>query len=92
MKYDKPFLHRVKVYKALGEPTRMRIVQLLCQHKELSCNELLTRLQLTVGSTISHHLKLLLNSEILDLRKEGTFHYYSLQQETLEQFAPELLK
>lgn len=29
----------VKVYKALGEPTRLRIVQLLCKHKELSCTE-----------------------------------------------------
>jgi DNA-binding transcriptional ArsR family regulator len=92
MKHDKPFLQMVKVYKALGEPTRMRIVQLMCQHKELSCNELLTRLQLTAGSTISHHLKLMLDCELLDLRREGTFHYYRLQQETLEQFAPALMK
>jgi|GEM_PF-1454929 len=88
---NKSFQHNVKVYKALGEPTRLRIVQLLSRHRELSCMELLERLQLSAGSTVSHHLRLLLDCDLLELRKEGTYHYYSVQEDVLRQYAPALL-
>jgi DNA-binding transcriptional ArsR family regulator len=91
MDNNKSFQQRVKVYKALGEPTRMRIVQLLYHQNELSCTELLARLNLSAGSTVSHHLKLLLECGLLELRKEGTYHFYSLQQEVLQQFAPTVM-
>ncbi|MCD1258368.1 helix-turn-helix transcriptional regulator [Paenibacillus athensensis] len=88
MNDHKSFQTCVKIYKALGEPTRLRIVQLLGRHGELSCMELLERLQLSAGSTVSHHLRLLLDCDLLALRKEGTYHYYSLQEQMLRQYAP----
>ncbi|MGG3574095.1 metalloregulator ArsR/SmtB family transcription factor [Bacillus gobiensis] len=77
----------VKVYKALGEPTRLKIVQLLSKHKELSCTEIGAHLNLTKGSTLSHHLKQLTDCGLLELsRKEGTFHFYHVQEDILKRY------
>ncbi|MEK4876967.1 MULTISPECIES: ArsR/SmtB family transcription factor [Paenibacillus] len=74
----------VKIFKALGEPTRLNIVKLLSKHKELCCTELGEHLDFK-GSTLSHHLKQLVDCGVLRLsRKEGTYHFYQLNQETLK--------
>ncbi|MBB6691364.1 helix-turn-helix transcriptional regulator [Cohnella xylanilytica] len=76
----------VKVYKALGEPSRLSIINLLCQHKELSCTEIEQRLDFK-GSTLSHHLKQLLDCGLLDLsRKEGTYHFYEVNKDMLKRY------
>jgi DNA-binding transcriptional ArsR family regulator len=85
MDIDNSFIKEaVKVYKALGEPTRLSIVNLLCEHKELSCTEIGERLNFQ-GSTLSHHLKQLADCGLLELsRKEGTYHFYHVNQDTLK--------
>lgn len=73
----------VKIFKALGEPNRLNIVKLLSKHKELCCTEIEEHLNFK-GSTLSHHLKQLADCGILRLsRKEGTYHYYQLDRDTL---------
>ncbi|MGG1678506.1 ArsR/SmtB family transcription factor [Neobacillus sp. NRS-1170] len=81
----------VKIYKALGEPTRLQIVKLLAQKPELACLEMVNQLKVPANSTLTHHLKPLLDCELLTVRREGTFRYYSLQREVLAQYAPALL-
>ncbi|MGY4688676.1 ArsR/SmtB family transcription factor [Salibacterium sp. K-3] len=74
----------IKIFKALGEPTRLNIVKLLCDHKELSCTEIGEHLDFK-GSTLSHHLKQLVDCGALRLsRKEGTYHFYQINQDTLK--------
>ncbi|MGG4046206.1 ArsR/SmtB family transcription factor [Paenibacillus favisporus] len=74
----------VKIYKALGEPTRLNIVKLLCKHDELSCSQIEKQLNYK-GSTLSHHLKQLVECGVLRLaRKEGTYHFYRVNQDTLD--------
>ncbi|EGL17141.1 MULTISPECIES: metalloregulator ArsR/SmtB family transcription factor [Paenibacillus] len=74
----------VKIFKALGEPTRLNIVKLLNKHKELSCTEIGDHLHFK-GSTLSHHLKQLVDCGVLRLsRKEGTYHFYQINQDTLK--------
>jgi DNA-binding transcriptional ArsR family regulator len=82
----------VKVYKALGEITRIQIVKILAKHPEMACLEMASQLNITSYSTLTHHLKPLLDSGLLAVRKEGTFRYYSLQREVLDQYAPALLQ
>jgi DNA-binding transcriptional ArsR family regulator len=41
---------------------------------------------------LTHHLKPLLDCRLLSVRKEGTFRYYRLQRQVLEQYAPTLLQ
>ncbi len=80
------------IYKALGEPTRLQIVQLLARHKELSCTELSGHLHLNACSTLSHHLKLLTDCGLIELRKEGTYHIFRLQRDEVQRFAPGVLE
>lgn len=65
----------VKVYKALGEPTRLQIVKMLIKHQELTCAEMGNRLNVSAGSTLTYHLKPLVDCGLLIVRKEGTFRY-----------------
>ncbi|CAG5080634.1 Arsenical resistance operon repressor; DNA-binding transcriptional repressor ArsR [Thermobacillus xylanilyticus] len=79
----------VKIYKALGEPTRLGIVLLLSRHANLSCTEIGERLNVASGSTLSHHLKQLADCGLIELsHKEGTYHYYRVRREVLERFVP----
>lgn len=86
------FREAVKVYKALGEPTRLKIVQLLLEHKELSCSDIIEHIHVTACSTLSHHIRLLTDCGLLELRKEGTYHIYRLQVDTLKFYAPGVFK
>ena len=84
---DKLIEESVKVYKALGEPTRLKIVQLL-RNQELSCTEIEERLNITSSSTVTHHVKQLADCGLLKLRKEGTYRYYRVDQATLKTYMP----
>src|SRR5947209_15221972 len=69
----------LKSLRALSDPTRLRIVSLL-QRDELSVNELqeITRMG---QSRISTHLGLLLDSELVQSRREGKRTFYKLGSE-----------
>lgn len=82
----------VKIYKALGETTRLQIVKMLAKHPEMACLEMGNQLKITAGSTLTHHLKPLVDCGLLSVRKEGTYRYYSLQRQVLEKYAPTLLQ
>ncbi|WP_338473316.1 metalloregulator ArsR/SmtB family transcription factor (plasmid) [Niallia sp. XMNu-256] len=81
----------VKVYKALGEPTRLQIVNKLANLPEMACNEIVDELDINSNSTLTHHLKLLIDCGLLVVKKEGTYRYYSLQRDVLEKYAPTLI-
>lgn len=82
----------VKVYKALGEPTRLQIATLLVGRNELSCAQMADRLHVSAASTLTHHLKPLVDCGLLAVRKEGTYRYYRLRREVLMHYAPVLLQ
>ncbi|QHT59670.1 helix-turn-helix transcriptional regulator [Paenibacillus lycopersici] len=81
----------VKVYKALGEPTRIKIAMLLTEEKTLCCSDIGSKLESVAGSTLSHHLKQLTDCGLLSLRKDGTYIYYSVNKEVARKYAPYLL-
>jgi DNA-binding transcriptional ArsR family regulator len=82
----------VKVYKALGEPTRLKIALLLTEERNLCCSSIGSKLESVAGSTLSHHLKQLTDCGLLDLRKDGTYIYYSVNHEIAQKYAPYLLE
>ncbi len=88
---NKEIQRLANLYKALGEPTRLQIMQLLARNEELSCTQLSERLGVIPCSTLSHHLKQLIDCGLIELRKEGTYHIYSLQLDMVKRFAPGLL-
>lgn len=68
-----------QTFKALSDPTRVRILYLLFQG-EHSVNEIADKLSL-VQSTVSHQLRFLKNLRLVKFRREGTTLYYSYDDE-----------
>lgn len=86
--YDDEIDHIAKVYKALGEPIRIKIIRLIVEHEELSCAQISKNLNLIADSTLSHHLKLLTECGLLKMKKVGVYHIYQIQRENLKKYAP----
>jgi ArsR family transcriptional regulator len=75
------------VFKALADPHRVRIVNLLSNAAEPVCVcDFVPQLRLTQG-TVSFHLKKLLSVGLLNREQRGTWAYYSLKREALEGLA-----
>ncbi|MBR3121274.1 MULTISPECIES: ArsR/SmtB family transcription factor [Oceanobacillus] len=68
-----------QTFKALGDPTRIRILNLLF-NKECSVNEIVETLDIR-QSTVSHQLRFLKNLRLVKFRREGTTLYYSHDDE-----------
>lgn len=64
-----------QTFKALSDPTRIRILNLLCSD-EHSVNDIAEILDLS-QSTVSHQLRFLKNLRLVKFRREGTSLYYS---------------
>jgi ArsR family transcriptional regulator, arsenate/arsenite/antimonite-responsive transcriptional repressor len=69
------------LFRALSDPARVRIVNLLATTGEAVCGcELVPTLGLA-QPTVSHHLKKLSEAGLLDREQRGTWAYYSLNRE-----------
>ncbi len=77
----------VKVFKALGDPTRFRIVQMLLESEERGCADFQAAFRLSPPA-MSHHFRILLECGLLVMRKEGPFHHFRLHRERLERLLP----
>ncbi|MHA1797066.1 MAG: ArsR/SmtB family transcription factor [Candidatus Helarchaeota archaeon] len=73
----------VEFFKAFAEPTRLEIIELLKDGERCACeiHPILPRTQ----STISLHLKKLVNANILSVRQVGTRKLYSIKDEQVFQ-------
>lgn len=75
------------IFKALADPHRVRIVNLLANAAEPVCVcDFMPQLGLSQG-TVSFHLKKLLDVGLLDRKERGTWAYYSLKREGLGRLA-----
>jgi ArsR family transcriptional regulator len=75
------------VFKALADPSRLRIVNLLANAPESVCVcEFIPALGLSQG-TVSFHLKKLLAVGLLEREQRGTWAYYSLNPDGLERLS-----
>ena len=70
--------------KALADENRLAILMSLQQREKCACY-LLEELNIS-QSTLSHHMKLLCDSGIVDYRKEGKWMHYSLSEEGVNAF------
>ncbi|MFC0522171.1 ArsR/SmtB family transcription factor [Pontibacillus salicampi] len=71
-----------QTFKALSDPTRVRILHLLFQ-QELSVNSIAEQLGLR-QSTVSHQLRFLKNVRLVHFRREGTSIFYSIEDEHVQ--------
>lgn len=68
----------VEFAKALADGTRQKIMRLICCNW-LSVNEIVEQMQVT-QPTISHHLAILREAGLVNVREEGKQTFYSLNQ------------
>ena len=81
--------------KALADATRQKIMNLVCC-EWLSVNEIVEQINVS-QPTVSHHLAILREAGLVDVREEGKQSFYSLNQERVAfccgqlmiKFAPE---
>src|SRR5450432_3794826 len=81
----------IRALKALGDPTRFRMVQQISEAGELSCGAVAERFDVS-QPTVSHHLKILLQAGLLVQRSEGKHHFTSVDHALLAALLSELPK
>ena len=73
-------------FKALSDPTRIQILNLLARSPEPLCVcDIVDRFPL-VQSAISHHLKILKEVRFVVAERRGTFMYYRVNRACLNEF------
>ena len=80
-----------RISKALGDETRLRIYEMIASQKNLTCSELVT-MQGVTPATISHHLKILTDAELIECRKEGQFVHSRAVRKTIAQYTESLAR
>ena len=84
---DAQALATAELFKALGDPARVRIVNLLATSAEPVCAcELYEPLGLS-QPTVSHHLKKLTDAGLLAREQRGKWAHFSLRREAVEMLA-----
>jgi ArsR family transcriptional regulator, cadmium/lead-responsive transcriptional repressor len=73
-----------KYFRALGDPTRVRILELLREHGELSVGELVARLGQSQPK-VSNHLACLRWCGFVDTRRDHPMIYYRVADERVTQ-------
>ncbi|MFT4008370.1 MAG: metalloregulator ArsR/SmtB family transcription factor [Lacrimispora sp.] len=87
---EQKYIQNAKILKALSDPKRLRIVDML------SCGELCACMILEefhiTQPPLSHDMKVLMDAGLVNARPEGKWIYYSLNGENLQAFYQQLGK
>ena len=76
----------VRVAKALGDGTRLRILREIATRGETCCRDL-TSLFGFSQATVSHHLRILSDAGLVTVRREGQFSYFRPRPGAVEEHA-----
>lgn len=79
-----------KTLAALGDPTRIKILELL-KKREMPAGEIGKHFPITAPS-LSHHLSVLKETDLISVRREGQQQIYSLNLSVFEEVAESLIK
>lgn len=66
--------HIEKISKALGDETRLMILQAISSRGKMNCGEIVSMRGVT-PATVSHHLKILNEAGLVECHREGQFVY-----------------
>lgn len=76
---NKKFVVHARVLKAMSDENRLRILDLLRERNIMPAN---FQTEMDFGqSTLSHHMRILLQAGAVKARKNGKWTYYSLNKE-----------
>ncbi|AKB41394.1 ArsR/SmtB family transcription factor [Methanosarcina mazei] len=75
---EEALLSEARIFKALADPNRLKIVKLLKEGELCACE--LTIALSSSQSTVSHHLSVLKSAGLVKERKEGKWSYFRLSE------------
>lgn len=81
-----------KIFKALCDSNRFKIIEILSNGEICAC-EILKHFEFT-QPTLSHHMKVLIDCDLVIARKQGQWNHYSLNKLTcnkLQDFSTKLV-
>ncbi|MFL5492172.1 MAG: ArsR/SmtB family transcription factor [Gemmatimonadales bacterium] len=79
------------IAKALADPRRMQVLEVIAGHKECPCTKLTEEFPVS-KATISHHIKELVRAGLVDARREGQYLQCEVRRDILEAYTAELLR
>ena len=80
---DSKYANSAKIFKALSDSNRLQIIYILSLGERCACR-LLEYFKFT-QPTLSHHMKVLMECGLVNSRKEGTWNYYSLNEDNAKE-------
>src|SRR5919109_2349848 len=75
------------LFRALADPARVRIVNVLATSDDAVCVCNLTEPLGLTQPTVSHHLKKLVDAGLLEREQRGKWAYYTLKRDAVEKLA-----
>ena len=78
------------LFKALNDPTRRAILELL-KEKDLTAGEIADQFHISKPS-ISHHLDLLKQADLVNAEKQGQFIYYTINTTVMDEMIKWLMQ
>lgn len=73
------YKNNAKIFKAFSDENRLKIIEILLTGEKCACI-LLKKMKIT-QPTLSHHMKILVDSLIVSPRKDGKWTHYSINKE-----------
>ena len=80
-----------RISKALAEPRRVEILELIAKDGKLHCAGIVEQMPVS-QPTVSHHIKELVNANLVAASQEGQCHYLKVRRAVIEDYANELMK
>ena len=77
--------HVMKITKALADPTRFRLLQAIANARECCCGELARDFPIT-QATVSQHLKVLTEADLVEARRAGQFNDYRMRRDVFDAY------
>jgi ArsR family transcriptional regulator, arsenate/arsenite/antimonite-responsive transcriptional repressor len=78
-----------KISKALADETRLMIFEAISSQDQMNCSEIVA-LQGVTPATVSHHLKVLVEANLIECHREGQFVRSRVVPETIKEYTQTL--
>lgn len=80
----------VILFKAMADESRLAILEMLSKEELCACH-ILEEFEIT-QPTLSYHMKILVESGLVDAKKEGTWMRYKINEEKMDNIKQKILK
>ncbi len=80
-----------KISKALADETRLMIFEAISAQDHMNCSEIVAMRGVT-PATVSHHLKVLVEAELIECHREGQFVRSRVVPRTINEYTQTLMR